>query len=173
MQSISGIKILKMYFNQCEQKLLQPALAELLLLQASIPSTFSHLTVGHTGQTGKAKQEHTVMEACSETAHVQSTKGWFDSLLINNQTEWFKNQVILGRKWFIIKSSCNFGNILSKTLSKAVETLGKKRRHDSDKDLNVTSRQSVDILESLRLKWDWTGLPLQSLLVCSMSASAT
>lgn len=101
------------------------------------------------------------------------TKGWFDSLLINNQTEWFKNQIILVRKWFIIKSRCNFGNILSKTLSKAVETLGKERRHDSDEDLNVTSRQSVDILESLRLKWDWAGLPLQSLLVCSMSASAT
>lgn len=51
--------------------------------------------------------------------------GWFGSLLVNNQIEWFENQLIVIRKWFVIKSRCHFGNIISKTVLKAGEALGK------------------------------------------------
>lgn len=51
----------------------------------------------------------------------------------------------------MIKSGFHFGNIISKTGSKAVEIFGKERRCDSDGALEYGCK-TVALLESLRLK---------------------
>lgn len=96
--------------------------------------------------------------------------GWFGSLLVNNQTEWFENQLIV----ICDQKPLSFWEHYFQDSIKGRRGIREGKRHVTRRKPLASGCEAVSRhTEPLGPEWDVAGLPLQSSLTCSMSASAT